>query len=131
MCASDSRITEKSLGSTSKGPRVASIGTTDKMDVEQPVIDDTLVRRMVAAQFPQWADLPVRSAAVGGWDNKTFHLGEHMIARGYLPQTTYSAHYIADPDLRRAISDYLKRERAYVAEAARELIDAAPFRKTD
>ena len=66
MCASDSRITEKSLGSTSKGPRVASIGTTDKMDVEQPVIDDTLVRRMVAAQFPQWADLTVRSAVVGG-----------------------------------------------------------------
>jgi uncharacterized protein len=55
--------------------------------------------------------------------------GEHKIARGYLPQTTYSAHYIADPDLRRAISDYLKRERAYVAEAARELTDAAPFRK--
>ncbi len=56
--------------------------------------------------------------------------GEHKIARGYLPQTTFSAHYIADPDLRRAISDYLKRERAYVAEAARELTDAAPFRKT-
>jgi aminoglycoside phosphotransferase (APT) family kinase protein len=51
------------------------------MDVEQPVIDDTLVRRMVAAQFPQWADLPVRSVALRGWDNKTFHLGEHMIVR--------------------------------------------------
>jgi predicted N-acyltransferase len=56
--------------------------------------------------------------------------GEHKLARGYLPQTTYSAHFIADPDLRRAISDYLKRERAYVAEAARELTDAAPFRKS-
>ena len=55
--------------------------------------------------------------------------GEHKIARGYLPQTTYSAHYIADPDLRRAISDYLRRERAYVAEAARELTDAGPFRE--
>jgi uncharacterized protein len=55
--------------------------------------------------------------------------GEHKLARGYLPQTTYSVHYIADPDLRRAISDYLRRERAYVAEAARELSDAAPFRK--
>jgi hypothetical protein len=56
--------------------------------------------------------------------------GEHKLARGYLPQTTYSAHYIADPGLRHAISDYLKRERAYVADAARELTDAAPFRKT-
>ena len=55
--------------------------------------------------------------------------GEHKIARGYLPQTTYSAHYIADPGLRRAIDDYLKRERAYVAEAARELTEAGPFRK--
>jgi uncharacterized protein len=55
--------------------------------------------------------------------------GEHKIARGYLPQTTYSAHYIADPDLRRAISDYLKHERVYVAEAARELTEAGPFRK--
>ena len=55
--------------------------------------------------------------------------GEHKIARGYLPQTTYSAHYIADPGLRHAIDDYLRRERAYVAEAGRELSEAGPFRK--
>jgi uncharacterized protein len=55
--------------------------------------------------------------------------GEHKLARGYLPQTTYSAHYIADPGLRRAIADYLKRERAYVAEAGRELGELGPFRK--
>jgi predicted N-acyltransferase len=57
--------------------------------------------------------------------------GEHKLARGYLPQTTYSAHYIADPSLRHAIKDYLKRERAYVAEMGRELSEAGPFRKTD
>jgi predicted N-acyltransferase len=56
--------------------------------------------------------------------------GEHKLARGYLPQTTHSAHYIADPDLRRAISDYLKRERAYVVEVGRELTEAGPFRKS-
>jgi uncharacterized protein len=56
--------------------------------------------------------------------------GEHKIARGYLPQTTYSAHYIADPGLRRAIDEYLRRERMYVAEASRELTEAGPFRKT-
>jgi predicted N-acyltransferase len=55
--------------------------------------------------------------------------GEHKLARGYLPAITYSAHYIADPALRRAIDDYLKRERAYVAAAGRELMDASPFRK--
>ncbi|MBY0382222.1 MAG: GNAT family N-acetyltransferase [Xanthobacteraceae bacterium] len=55
--------------------------------------------------------------------------GEHKIARGYLPQTTYSAHYIADPSFRRAVADYLERERVYVEHAARELTDAGPFRK--
>jgi predicted N-acyltransferase len=55
--------------------------------------------------------------------------GEHKLARGYLPTTTYSAHYIADPGFRRAIDDYLKRERAYVEAAGRELLDASPFRK--
>ena len=55
--------------------------------------------------------------------------GEHKLARGYMPVTTYSAHYIADPALRRAIADYLKRERAYVEMAGHELAAAAPFRK--
>jgi predicted N-acyltransferase len=55
--------------------------------------------------------------------------GEHKIARGYLPQTTYSAHFIADRGLRRAINEYLARERAYVEEAGRELSEAGPFRK--
>ena len=49
--------------------------------MEQPVIDDTLVRRMVTTQFPHWADLPVRSVAAGGWDNRSFHLGDEMIVR--------------------------------------------------
>jgi len=55
--------------------------------------------------------------------------GEHKISRGYVPTTTYSAHYIVDPALRRAIEDFLRRERAYVAAAGAELAEAAPFRK--
>jgi predicted N-acyltransferase len=55
--------------------------------------------------------------------------GEHKLARGYLPTTTYSAHYIADPALRRAIADFLVRERAYVEAAGAELAEYAPFRK--
>lgn len=55
--------------------------------------------------------------------------GEHKLARGYLPATTHSAHYIADKGLRRAIADYLRREREYVAAAGRELTQAGPFRK--
>ena len=57
--------------------------------------------------------------------------GEHKIARGYLPQTTCSAHYIANPSLRHAISDYLRHERIYVEDSVRELTEAAPFRRSD
>lgn len=49
--------------------------------VETPVIDAALVRRLVSAQFPQWAELPVRPVAEGGWDNRTFHLGEDLAVR--------------------------------------------------
>ena len=39
------------------------------------------LRRLVAEQFPHWADLPVRPVSNGGWDNWTFHLGGDMLAR--------------------------------------------------
>jgi len=55
--------------------------------------------------------------------------GEHKLARGYLPHITYSAHFIANAGLRRAIADYLAREREYVQASAEELAAAAPFRK--
>jgi hypothetical protein len=55
--------------------------------------------------------------------------GEHKLARGYVPTTTFSAHYIVDPALRRAIADYLVRERAYIEAAGREMSDLTPFRK--
>ena len=44
-------------------------------------IEVSLVRRLVAAQFPQWADLPVTPVAQSGWDNRTFHLGDTMSVR--------------------------------------------------
>src|SRR5712675_2297491 len=56
--------------------------------------------------------------------------GEHKIARGYLPQTTFSAHYIGDRAAQAGVADYLRHERAYVAEAGRELAEAGPFRKS-
>lgn len=51
------------------------------MGSEQLMIDASLVRRLVATQFPQWKDLPVRPVALSGWDNRTFHLGEEMLVR--------------------------------------------------
>ncbi len=55
--------------------------------------------------------------------------GEHKLSRGYMPRTTYSAHFIADPALRRAIAEYLVRERAYIAAVGTELAATAPYRK--
>lgn len=57
--------------------------------------------------------------------------GEHKLARGYLPVTVQSAHYIAHPSLRRAVADYLERERREVAQMGAYLNDHGPFRKGD
>lgn len=51
------------------------------MPADTVAIDASLARRLVAAQFPQWADLPVTPVAFGGWDHKTFHLGADMTVR--------------------------------------------------
>ncbi len=57
--------------------------------------------------------------------------GSHKLARGYLPTITRSAHFIADAGLRRAIADYLDRERAAVVAHAAELAAMGPFRRED
>ena len=44
-------------------------------------IDAGLAARLVAAQFPQWADLPVTPVPLAGWDNRTFRLGEDLSVR--------------------------------------------------
>jgi len=57
--------------------------------------------------------------------------GEHKLARGYAPATTYSVHWIAHPGLRDAIADYLARERASVTREQEVLDTFTPFRKGD
>lgn len=44
-------------------------------------IDAALAARLVAQQFPEWAELPVVPVEVNGWDNRTFRLGETMTVR--------------------------------------------------
>lgn len=61
------------------------------MQSNQVEINVALVRQLVAAQFPKWADLPITPVEFGGWDNRTFHLGAAMTVRlpsavGYAPQ---------------------------------------------
>ena len=49
--------------------------------LHQLTIDDTLVHRLLINQFPQWADFPIQPVLPGGWDNRTFRLGESMVVR--------------------------------------------------
>ena len=55
--------------------------------------------------------------------------GEHKIARGFEPALTWSAHWIADLALRRAIGAYLTREGHAIDAYASEADTHAPFRK--
>ena len=55
--------------------------------------------------------------------------GDHKIQRGYLPVPTYSAHWIVDVSFRRAIDDYLTRERPAVEQEIEGLMQFSPFRK--
>ncbi|MET8090592.1 aminoglycoside phosphotransferase family protein [Micromonospora sp. NPDC005220] len=56
-------------------------GVPETNDAVADRIDVALVRRLVAEQFPQWAQLTARPVEVDGWDNRTFHLGAEMTAR--------------------------------------------------
>lgn len=43
--------------------------------------DETVARRLVDAQFPQWSGLQIRPVDAQGWDNCTFRLGDEMLVR--------------------------------------------------
>jgi aminoglycoside phosphotransferase (APT) family kinase protein len=49
--------------------------------MRKPDITPDVAARLVATQFPQWADLPVARVALDGWDNTTFRLGDELSVR--------------------------------------------------
>ncbi|NML50070.1 aminoglycoside phosphotransferase family protein [Streptomyces sp. R302] len=51
-------------------------------------IDEPLVRRLIAAQFPHWAGLDVRQVASAGTDNAMFRLGDDLVVR--LPKAEWA-----------------------------------------
>ena len=57
--------------------------------------------------------------------------GEHKIQRGYLPQPTYSAHWIAHPGLRSAVAAFVEEERAARLAEMEELATLSPYRRDD
>jgi predicted N-acyltransferase len=54
--------------------------------------------------------------------------GEHKLARGYEPVITHSVHFLPDPSFRRAVKDFLVREREAVREEYEWAADALPYR---
>lgn len=60
----------------------------DRLD---PPID--LVAHLVQTQFPGWANLPIRKVDPGGWDNRSFRLGDRLLVR--LPSASRYARQVA------------------------------------
>ena len=61
------------------------------MTLPLPRVDEDLVARLIAEQFPDWAGVPVTAVSPQGWDNRTFRLGDELSVRlpsaeGYTPQ---------------------------------------------
>lgn len=55
--------------------------------------------------------------------------GEHKLARGYLPVTIHSLHWLAEPSFRKAVARYLDQERRAVSEEIEVLTAYGPFRR--
>ncbi|RPE63178.1 hypothetical protein EDD53_2775 [Pacificibacter maritimus] len=55
--------------------------------------------------------------------------GEHKLARGYLPRTTHSLHWIADAGFASAVQEFVEAEKSAVAHEADILTSYGPFKK--
>ncbi|MFD8755928.1 aminoglycoside phosphotransferase family protein [Kitasatospora sp. NPDC059577] len=84
-----------------------------KMHADELDIDEALVRRLVAAQFPQWAALPVEPVEPVGTSNAMYRLGADLVVR--------------IPRVPGAVEDITK-ERAWLPRLAPELPVAVPVR---
>lgn len=57
--------------------------------------------------------------------------GEHKLSRGFLPTRTWSGHWIAHPQFREAIEQFLRQERGYLDSYRDDLLDHSPFKATE
>src|SRR5690349_3467138 len=68
-----------------------------KMHADELDIDSALVRRLLAAQFPQWAGLPLERVRSAGTVNAIYRLGDEMAVR--LPRVREETEHL-DKELR-------------------------------
>ena len=57
--------------------------------------------------------------------------GEHKLARGFLPVTTWSAHWLAHPRFSSAVADFLQRESGGIERYVDELNENSPFKRVE
>jgi predicted N-acyltransferase len=57
--------------------------------------------------------------------------GPHKVQRGYLPRTTYSAHWIENPSFRDAVEGFLRQERRSVDAEIAHMMEYSPYRRED
>jgi aminoglycoside phosphotransferase (APT) family kinase protein len=57
------------------------VSATTRMHADELDIDETLVRRLLAEQFPDWADRPLRRVEPAGTVNAIFRLGDDLSVR--------------------------------------------------
>ncbi len=63
------------------------------MHADEVHTDAALVRSLLAAQFPQWAQLPIAPVPSSGTDNALYRLGDDMVVR--LPRIHWSVEQVA------------------------------------
>ncbi len=64
-----------------------------RMHVDEVVTDSELVRRLLRAQHPQWAELPITRVPSAGTDNAMYRLGDDLVAR--LPRIDWAVDNVA------------------------------------
>ncbi len=55
--------------------------------------------------------------------------GPHKIQRGFLPELTYSAHWVAHPQFREAIGRFLEEEKRSIEAGFTDVEDSLPYRE--
>ena len=62
---------------------------TGRMHADEVLTDADLVRRLLADQLPQWADLPIELVPSYGTDHAVYRLGDDLCVR--LPRIGWAA----------------------------------------
>src|SRR5207247_4356841 len=63
------------------GRRRAAIAGAGRMHADELETDEALVHRLLAAQFLQWAELPIEALPAGGTENAIYRLGDELSVR--------------------------------------------------